>query len=104
MNDIEKAINLIKRHKQDYEELLSQNKNKGANTGIEEIITTYDVVIQACEKQWKKKPTEKHYEEEGEKPYIKYKCPSCDSKYQIHNFVNKHCNNCGQKIDWGDEE
>lgn len=39
-------------------------------------------------------------------PYVCI-CPNC-GKYAIHNFEYgenfKHCTNCGQAIDWGDED
>lgn len=57
-------------------------------------------VIAALEKQIPKKPIERHYEEEGEKPYIKYKCPSCDSPNQLIEGYDNYCSKCGQKIDW----
>lgn len=57
-------------------------------------------IIEALRKQIPQKPIEKHYEEEGEKPYIKYKCPSCKSKYQISKDYDNYCSKCGQKIDW----
>lgn len=56
--------------------------------------------ILALKKQIPQKPIEKHYEEEGEKPYIKYKCPSCQSRYQISKNYDFYCPQCGQKIDW----
>lgn len=60
--------------------------------------------------QTPKKPLEKHYEVEGEPPYIKYCCPNgcriqfipptgkglvCETRY---------CHRCGQKLDWGDQD
>ena len=56
--------------------------------------------VKALERQIPNKPLEKHYEDEGEQPYIKYKCPSCDNKYQITKDYDEYCNKCGQKINW----
>lgn len=63
-----------------------------------------EMAIQALEKQIPKKPVnyDKHY----------YKCPCCNEDLEIDNdmlFVYdeeppKFCINCGQKLDWSDEE
>lgn len=51
-----------------------------------------------------------HYEEEGEKPYIKYVCPNgcgvqlCRVTEKNNVYENIYCNRCGQKIDWSDED
>lgn len=56
--------------------------------------------ILALKKHIPQKPIENHYEEEGEKPYIKYKCLSCHSRYQISKNYDFYCSQCGQRIDW----
>ncbi len=63
-------------------------------------------VSEAIEKQKPKKPIIKHYEDEGEEPYIKYACPN-DCGIQLHPVTEKnlayehvYCSKCGQKIDW----
>lgn len=48
------------------------------------------------------KPIAHHYEEVGEKPYIKYSCPKCNSKYQLIENIGKYCPYCGQRLDWSD--
>lgn len=64
----------------------------------------------AKEKQIPKKPLYKHYENEGEKPYIKICCPNnCHIQvYPVTHknlaFENVYCHKCGQKLDWSDEE
>lgn len=39
------------------------------------------------------------YEKYGENDY---KCPSCNSWLRPDIFIEKHCFNCGQKIDWSE--
>lgn len=76
--------------------------------------------IEALEKQIPKKPIEKHYEEFGEHPYIKYACPDCKSSISVIKenekaYQNRFCHKCGQAIystasaaefseDWSEEE
>ena len=57
-----------------------------------------------------KKPLERHYEDEGEPPYIKYCCPN-GCRVQLIPPTGKglvcetqYCNKCGQKIDWCDHD
>lgn len=38
------------------------------------------------------KPTEHHYEEKGEKPYIKYGCPVCEALGNKHQSVKEKIN------------
>ena len=56
--------------------------------------------IKALGKQIPKKPTIKHLEAVGEKPYIKLKCPNCHSRHSLGEIYDKYCKICGQKIDW----
>lgn len=47
-------------------------------------------------------PIERHYESEGEAPYIKYLCPICNIaniKMQVQPF-NKNCPICGVSLKW----
>lgn len=53
-----------------------------------------------------KKPLERHYEDEGEPPYIKYCCPN-GCRVQLIPPTGKglvcetlYCPKCGQAIDW----
>lgn len=55
--------------------------------------------IQALEKQIPKKPMFRHYENEGERPYIKITCPA-GCRVQV-TPRDKYCPECGQRIDWG---
>ncbi len=76
----------------------SEGREKEMTDGID--------VSEAIEKQKPKKPIIKHYEDEGEEPYIKYACPN-DCGIQLHPVTEKnlayehvYCPKCGQKIDW----
>ena len=62
-----------------------------------------DVAIQALEKQIPKKPPVVN------RPSIFIKvpvCPNCSTSehYQPLYGKTKYCSNCGQKLDWSDEE
>lgn len=80
---------------------------------------TYDVAIKACEKQIQKKPVFKTAEQSNKGYYFKkeyYICPSCGKALVIQNhredktknelnrwrsgLARKHCNDCGQAINW----
>ena len=66
-----------------------------------------EMAIQALEKQIEKKP---EYEADGyaggELVYDYAKCPICghDFEYGINDWGCEYCSDCGQKLDWGDEE
>lgn len=66
-----------------------------------------DVAIQALEKQIPKKPIMKQYFEDLEEKYLC--CPTCgeiltDRIPADNKTFYFHCMNCGQKLDWSDEE
>ena len=66
-----------------------------------------DEAINALEKQIPKKP---EYEADGyadgELVYDYAKCPICghDFEYGINDWGCEYCSDCGQKLDWSDEE
>lgn len=64
-----------------------------------------NLCIEALEKQIPKKP---YYEgngySDGELVYDTWRCPNCDSAYEVEYDDYKYCPNCGQAIDWRDEE
>lgn len=65
-----------------------------------------DVAIQALEKQIAKKPT---YDGDGYAPdgtfvWDEWICPCCGTRYEVDYDEHDFCPNCGQKIDWSDEE
>lgn len=63
--------------------------------------------IEALKKQIPKKP---EYEgdgyADGELVYDYAKCPICghDFEYGINDWGCEYCSDCGQKLDWSDEE
>lgn len=65
------------------------------------------MAIKALEKQMARKP---EYEADGyadgELVYDYAKCPICghDFEYEINDWGCNYCSNCGQKLDWSDEE
>lgn len=66
-----------------------------------------DLAIQALEKQIPKKPIMKQYFEDLEEEYLC--CPTCgeiltDRIPADNKTFCFHCMNCGQKLDWSDEE
>ena len=74
----------------------------------EEIGKLADIVIQnnriseALKKQIPKKPLEQRYVNyEIENELIGH-CPSCRIKWDVA-FWQRHCSNCGQKLDWSEE-
>lgn len=48
------------------------------------------------------RPTERHYEEPGEEPYIKYGCPVCEALGNIHQVTpgEKNCPLCSVNLSW----
>ncbi|WP_379142327.1 hypothetical protein [Paenibacillus sp. sgz500992] len=51
------------------------------------------------------KPTAHHYENPGEKPYIKYGCPVCEllgNKYQVSIGVS-NCSLCNVNLIWEEQ-
>ena len=64
--------------------------------GFKIIAEAYDLAIEALEKQMPKKP----YKDNENGVYEKEHCPSCHRSL----FPNDHHCECGQAIDWGDDE
>lgn len=60
---------------------------------------------EAAEKQIPKKP---HFEGDGywngEIVYDTWVCPNCDAGFETETDMHKYCPNCGQAIDWSEEE
>lgn len=62
----------------------------------------FSKAIKALEKQIQKKPKMRHV-----KKYDGYNdgwCPSCGDYIQETDFDKKFCQDCGQKLDWSEEE
>lgn len=55
-----------------------------------------DMAIKALKKQ-----VPKRYESHAEKIYTYVRCSTC---YTILNCGQKYCDNCGQAIDWSDDD
>lgn len=59
----------------------------------------------AFEKQIAKRP---YYEgdgyADGQMVYDTWICPNCESEYEVEYDDYGYCPNCGQKLDWSDEE
>lgn len=72
-------------------------------TAIDGIVKGADV---AYRRTTSVKPTEHHYEEPGEKPYIKYSCPVCEALGNLHqvNRIVQNCPVCGVQLYWGEYE
>ena len=90
-----------------YEGLYQINKNGEAPyVGCAQNVAI-EMAINALEKQIPKKP---EYEADGyaggELVYDYAKCPICghDFEYGINDWECEYCSNCGQKLDWSDEE
>ena len=64
------------------------------------------IAIQALEKQILKKPT---YEGDGYAPdgtfvFDEWLCPCCETRYEVDYDDYDYCPNCGQKLDWEDDD
>ena len=66
----------------------------------------FDMAIKALEKWTPKKPT---YEGDGYAPdgtlvYDTWICPCCNKRYEVDYDDYDYCPDCGQKLDWSDED
>lgn len=79
---------------------------KYTGTGVSGVVSMAHVLaISALEKQIPRKPIERHYEEPGEKPYIKNTCPAgCRITLHGGKYGFRYCPICGQALDWGEED
>lgn len=66
----------------------------------------FSVAIQALEKQIAKKPTYEGdgYDSEGNFVYDTWICTCCEKRYEVDYDEYDFCPNCGQKIDWSEED
>ena len=83
-----------------------EDKNNGCKF-TEDDYKANEMAIQALEKQIPKKPIMKQYFEDLEDEYLC--CPTCgeiltDRIPADNKTFYFHCMNCGQKLDWSDEE
>ena len=70
------------------------------NTG--EHIKSIEIAIQALEKQVPKKMIKTPHAHID--LILMYRCPSCDTEYNRFYENKKYCMECGQKLDWSEEE
>ena len=105
--------------------LINKNLDGKASDDVKELEFDFDRAINALEKQIPKKPILKHdvsvmHLNMGNKPHQwkrlesdNWHCPECDSFVGERVYVcskvhdqrkKKYCDNCGQKLDWSDEE
>ena len=100
MNDIEKAIEQLK---SDIDTIKSVYSATALEKIKEHFMTCYMTAISALEKQKPKKPLEQRYVNyEIENELIGH-CPSCQLRWDVA-YWQRHCSNCGQKLDWSVEE
>lgn len=71
-----------------------------------ERILVLEEVRGAMEKQKAKKPTYDGdgYAQDGTFVWDEWICPKCGSRYGVDYDDYDYCPNCGQRIDWSDEE
>ncbi len=79
---------------------LKRIDDKSCEEARKDCIEYFETAIEALEKQLPKKLEEYHYEEPGEKPYIKYGCGNGCRMQPTRS--SKYCNQCGQRIDWSE--
>ena len=60
-----------------------------------------DMAIEALEKQIPKKPIAVDWSEEFEGALIEDRCALCST--YLH-YIDRYCPNCGQAIDWSEQE
>lgn len=65
----------------------------------QDINTLQELIYRATPKE----PMERHYENEGEQPYIKTTCPN-GCHITLSKKYDKFCPECGQAIDWSDKD
>ena len=63
-------------------------------------------IDEALEKQIPKKPTCEGdgYADDGELMYDTWICPCCEKDYELDYEEYEFCPNCGQALDWSDNE
>ena len=69
-------------------------------------VKAIDIAIKALNKQMPKSPT---YDGDGYAPdgtfvWDEWLCPNCSARYEVDYHDYGYCPNCGQAIDWSDEE
>ena len=75
-------------------EAIETIKSNYPTSGYYMLCEALDIAIEALEKQLSKKPIE-----HSTKFAPMYECPSCGD---IDVYGQKNCDNCGQRLDWGE--
>ena len=104
------AIDCLKKNKPTSGYYMLQESIDMATKALEEVqqyrkIGTVEECRAAVEKQTAKKPD---YEgdgySDGQLVYDTWICPCCGQHYEVDCDRYDYCPNCGQKLDWSDEE
>ena len=90
--EIENAISYWSEFKAEIKDLRKQN----SKVDWDEQEKAVNLAIEALEKQIPKKPIEQRYVNNE----LIGHCPSC----QLIAYWQRYCSNCGQKLDWSEEE
>ena len=110
IKELETSIDLAKMCTQNYERKNEIQGYEMAIKALEEVqkyrkIGTVEECREAVEKQTAKKPD---YEgdgfSDGQLVYDTWICPCCGKHYEVGCDRYYYCQNCGQHIDWSDEE
>ena len=101
---------IIERNKRIDKLIYGEIQKIATEHGIDtKIVLNEKAIVSALEKQIPKKPTPHKVEIDkiriGNGSWCKgttlYKCPNCE---EFTSRISKHCNNCGQALDWSDTE
>lgn len=110
IKELETSIDLAKMCTQNYERKNEIQGYEMAINALEEVqkyrqIGSVEECSEAVEKQTAKRPD---YEgdgfSDGQLVYDTWICPCCGKHYEVDCDRYDYCPNCGQHIDWGDEE
>ena len=97
---------MMNKYQEALEFLRSEDVTAWGNDKLEILYFHLDNIEELVEKATPKKPNYEAdgYDENGELIYDTWICPNCDKKYEVDYDEYDHCPNCGQVIDWSDEE
>ena len=88
----------------DYKEALKELSYDATAYGGACTTEVREVAIKALEKQIPKKPyLEGDGYADGQLVYDTWICPCCEERYEVDYDDYKHCPECGQAIDWSEE-
>lgn len=86
---------------------VSNKQNGGFCNGVSEAMKFNDIALSAIRKQIPMKP--KNIESRKDGQYITGRCPTCNWRQSFesrdcHKWFNKFCIECGQALDWGEDD